>query len=256
MSFFKDPRGAFKAGVKKIERGASKATGGYGKYINPVHQYQALEKGLKRTTSMPEPDAAAFAPEPFQEEMMRSEKAMERGFSGGQVYRTGKMMPAPGTGGGMAQVGGKTFQQMLAEQMTGAAPSIAERQMRAGMEQSQAAQQASLAGARGMSPALAQRMMAQQFGQQQAQLAQQAGIARLQEQQAAQASYASELARQDAMQRFYEAQRTGNFAAMQQAKQDLEMARIGQATKGRQQFFDVLGKAGETAATIYSGGAG
>jgi len=207
---------------------------------------------------MPEPDAAAFAPEPFQEEMTRSEKALARGFSGGQVYGTGKMVNVKIPHGATVKMqrGGKTFQQMLAEQMTGAAPSIAERQMRAGMEQSQAAQQASLAGARGMSPALAQRMMAQQFGQQQAQLAQQAGIARLQEQQAAQASYASELARQDAMQRFYEAQRTGNFAAMQQAKQDLEMARIGQATKGRQQFFDVLGKAGETAATIYSGGAG
>lgn len=224
--------------VKDTEKAASKATGGYGKYINPVHQIKAIEGGIKRATSLPEPRAEAFAPEPFKEEMARSE-AMMKGIAGGAVYGAG----------------GKTFQQMLAEQMTGMAPSVAERQMTAGMQQSLAAQQASLAGARGMSPALAQRLMAQQAGEQRAQLAQQAGIARLQEQQAAQAGYAGELARQDAMQRFFEAQRTGNFAAMQQAQQDLEKIRLGQKTAERQTFMDFLGKAGQAGATAYAGGA-
>ena len=70
--------------------------------------------------------------------------------------------------------------KMLEDQASGKAPSVAEAQMRQAMDRSIAGQQASLAGARGIDPGLAMRMMARQGAEQRAELGQAAGIARLQ----------------------------------------------------------------------------
>ena len=151
--------------------------------------------------------------------------------------------------GASQMVGGKSFQEMLASQMTGQAPSVADAQMRAAFDRSIAAQQSATAGARGVNPALAQRLIAQQAGAQRAELGQQSGIARMQEQQQAQAGFAGELARQDAQTRFFEGQRSGNFQAMQQAQMDLEKIKFGATAARRQQNVDILGKGGQAVAT-------
>ena len=160
-----------------------------------------------------------------------------------------KSQAAQAAAGSSQMVGGQSFQQMLADQMTGKAPSVADAQMRAAFDRSIAAQQGAAAGARGVNPALAQRLIAQQAGAQRAELGQQSGIARMQEQQQAQAGFAGELARQDAQTRFFEAQRSGNFQAMQQAQMDLEKIKFGATTARRQQNLDILTKVGQAVAT-------
>lgn len=213
--------------------------------------YETLSGGFGRATGPITPEAQAFAPQPYQAEMKRAEQQLggvgkEYFLPGTQTYgpeRTGFFAKLAGPGKQVV-TGGKTFQDVLAEQMMGKAPSIAESQMKQSLERSLAAQRAGLAQTRGVSPALAQTLMARQAGTMGADIAQQAGIARLQEQRAAQEMFAGEMARQDAMKRFYEAQRTGDFAAMQQAQQDLERLKVGAKTESRKTISEIVGKLG------------
>lgn len=236
--------------------------------VKPVQQVAGiLTGGFERATGPIKPEEAAFAPQPYQAEMKRSEGKL--GQVGKEYFLPGstkKMKVASKMGGAFGNLGmggdldtfkyidvpaPRTFQDMLAEQMTGQAPSIAEAQMKQALERSLASQRAGLAQTRGVSPALAQTLMARQAGTMGADIAQQAGIARLQEQRAAQEMFAGEMARQDAMKRFYEAQRSGNFAAMQQAQQDLESLKVGAKTESRRIVSEFISKLG--AATMAGG---
>jgi len=210
---------------------------------------------------------AAFSADPYKAEQAASQATQraieEKQMIGGEYVKIpGRTIPGGFFGGGSFTMpgrtikkGGQSFQQMLADQMTGKAPSVADAQMRAAFDRSIAAQQSATAGARGVNPALAQRLIAQQAGAQRAELGQQSGIARLQEQQQAQAGFAVELARQDAQTRFFEGQRSGNFQAMQQAQMELEKLKFGATTARRQQNVDILGKVVEAGATIAAGAA-
>jgi hypothetical protein len=158
--------------------------------------------------------------------------------------------------------------KMLEDQASGKSPSVAEAQMRQAMDRSIAGQQASLAGARGIDPGLAMRMMARQGAEQRAELGQAAGIARLQEQQGAQqqlagalqATRTSDLAAQqlaDATAQFYEAQRTGNFQAMKDAELQIQSMKAAAAAARQQRETNILGgliQAGATMAGGYFGG--
>ena len=154
--------------------------------------------------------------------------------------------------------------KMLEDQASGKAPSVAEAQMRQAMDRSIAGQQASLAGARGIDPGLAMRMMARQGAEQRAELGQAAGIARLQEQQSAQGQLAGVLSGtrgadvqtqqlNDAAAQFFEAQRTGNFQAMTLAKQKLEELKLGAKTASQGQKLGVLSGLAQAGATAAGG---
>ncbi len=87
--------------------------------------------------------------------------------------------------GNMMQLG-----QTLQNRIAGNAPSVAEMQMRQGLDATIAAQRAQAASARGLSPGMAQRLAAQGIAGAQQATNQQAAILRAQEQQQAEGAYA------------------------------------------------------------------
>jgi len=140
--------------------------------------------------------------------------------------------------------------------MTGKAPSVADAQMRAAFDRSIAAQQGAVASARGINPGLAQRLIARQAGVQQAELGQQAGIARMQEQQQAVGAYQADTESRNAMARFFEAQRTGNFQAMKNAELEIEAAKARAQAARQQRETNILGGLIQAGATILAAPAG
>ena len=169
-----------------------------------------------------------------------------------------KRIAAAQTAYGQQKVSGtdKTFEQMLADQMTGKAPSVADAQMRAAFDRSIAAQQGAVASARGINPGLAQRLIARQAGVQQAELGQQAGIAKMQEQQQAVGAYQADTESRNAMARFFEAQRTGNFQAMKNAELEIAAAKARANAARQQRETNILGGLIQAGATILAAPAG
>ena len=163
-----------------------------------------------------------------------------------------KRIAAAQTAYGQQKVSGtdKTFEQMLADQMTGKAPSVADAQMRAAFDRSIAAQQGAVASARGINPGLAQRLIARQAGVQQAELGQQAGIAKMQEQQQAVGASQADTESRNAMARFFEAQRTGNFQAMKNAELEIAAAKARANAARQQRETNILGGLIQAGATI------
>jgi len=214
---------------------------------------EKLDASFMKATKTPKPGEEAFAPEQYQSETDR--------LAAAQAARMGA--GAPGADVRTQQMG---LASALQAQAQGTAPSVAEAQMKQAMERSIAGQQASLAGARGVDPGLAMRMMARQGAAQRAELGQAAGIARLQEQQGAQQQLAGVLsgtrgadvqtqALNDAAAQFFEAQRTGNFQAMTLAKQKLEELKLGAKTASQGQKLGVLSGFAQAGAQAAGAGA-
>jgi hypothetical protein len=95
-----------------------------------------------------------------------------------------------GTQFGRAQTGSQEALDLLKQQATGTAPSAAALQMQQGLEAAIAAQHAQAASARGMTPAMASHLAAQNIGTLQQQAVAQGAQLRAQEQAQAQESYA------------------------------------------------------------------
>lgn len=240
----------------------SKLQSGYRKYIEKpvidvapildVNKWNdKLSASFMKATKTPQPGEEAFAPEQYQSETDR--------LAAAQAARMGA--GAPGADVRAQQMG---LASALQAQAQGTAPSVAEAQMRQAMDRSLAGQQASLAGARGVDPGLAMRMIARQRATESANLGQAAGIARLQEQQGAQQQLAGVLsgtrgadvqtqALNDAAAQFFEAQRTGNFQAMTLAKQKLEELKLGAKTASQGQKLGVLSGLAQAGATAAGG---
>lgn len=221
-------------------------------------QKTAQEKFNKQTQegllSIPKKEPVVAAPNPYEVETARIAAAQKARFD----------QPAAGADIRESQT---RLAKMLEDQASGKAPSVAEAQMRQAMDRSIAGQQASLAGARGIDPGLAMRMMARQGAEQRAELGQAAGIARLQEQQGAQqqlagalqATRTSDLAAQqlaDATAQFYEAQRTGNFQAMKDAELQIQSMKAAAAAARQQRETNILGGLIQAGAMVAAAPAG
>jgi len=221
-----------------------------------VGQRAAFDARKKQEqNAVPKKEPVVAAPNPYELETARIAAAQKARFD----------QPVAGADIRESQT---RLAKMLEDQASGKAPSVAEAQMRQAMDRSLAGQQASLAGARGVDPGLAMRMIARQRATETANLGQAAGIARLQEQQGAQqqlagtlqATRTSDLAAQqlaDATAQFYEAQRTGNFQAMKDAELQIQSMKAAAAAARQQRETNILGgliQAGATMAGGYFGG--
>jgi hypothetical protein len=133
---------------------------------------------------------------------------------------------------------GSALRQQLAATARGEGPSLAEAQMRQAQDRSLAQQLATAASARGGSPAALQRQLARQQATAGQQIAQDAGVARMQEAQAAQSQLGQMLAQEQAA----ADQAVNNYLrlglsidqAEAAAQQDLERLRTQARTGGQQ----------------------
>lgn len=146
--------------------------------------------------------------------------------------------------------------QQLQAQTTGQAPSLATAQLKAAQDRNLSQLMAAASAQRGGNPALMQRQLAQQQGQQGRQLAQDSGVARLQEQQAAQ-QLLGQVGQSQQGQDLAQIMQPGQlYSQGEKYRYDADKARVDAVKQQQNNILgNVVGTVGRGVAAFYTGGA-